>query len=134
MTFRLVMIAGCAAVLLAGPAASQEQTPIVNGRDEFVWNCADCHGQAGRGDGPLAAALIKSPSDLTKIAHRNLGIFPAQKIFDIVAGQESVVGHQSFQMPKYWERFKQTPGQRDFVAPEVRIRAIVEYLRQIQAP
>lgn len=134
MTIKAMMFVSCVAVLVASPAVSQEQTPIVDGRDEFVWNCADCHGESGRGDGPLAEILIRAPADLTRISHRNLGVFPAEKIVDIIAGKKSVVGHQSFEMPKYWERFKQQEGKPGFAAPEVRIRAIVEYLRQIQVP
>ncbi len=124
----------CAFIALPTLAAAQTQTPIFKGQDEFVWNCADCHGLDGRGRGPLAKALIKVPSDLTQIAKENLGVFPADKIFDIIAGKKSVNGHQSFQMPNYWDRFKQTEGQRGYDSAEVRIKAIVDYLEKIQAP
>lgn len=120
--------------LLAAPALAGDQTPIVSGRDEFVWNCAECHGEDGRGSGPLAKALIMPPADLTQLSRNNLGVFPADKVFGMIAGREDTVGHQSLQMPKYWQRFEQSEGRRGFDAPEVRIRAIVEHLRSIQAP
>lgn len=129
------------AILLAGIACwsapaiaadGTDQSPIVSGRDEFVWNCAECHGQDGRGKGPLASALIKPPADLTQIAKKNLGVFPDDKIFKIIAGTENVMGHQSFQMPKFWERFQNTEGKREYDPADVRIRAIIEHLKTLQ--
>ncbi len=120
--------------LLSAPSLAEDQTPIVSGEDEFMWNCAECHGFGGRGDGPLAEVLIKKPTDLTQIAKNNVGVFPADTIFAMIAGRENVVGHQSFQMPRFWQRFQQTEGERGFDKPEVRIKAIVDYLGTIQAP
>lgn len=120
--------------MLSAPSLAEDQTPIVSGEDEFMWNCAECHGFGGRGDGPLAGVLIKKPTDLTQIAKNNVGVFPADTIFAMIAGRENVVGHQSFQMPRFWQRFQQTEGERGFDKPEVRIKAIVDYLGTIQAP
>jgi mono/diheme cytochrome c family protein len=120
--------------MLSAPSLAEDQTPIVSGEDEFMWNCAECHGFGGRGDGPLAEVLIKKPTDLTQIAKNNVGVFPADTIFAMIAGRENVVGHQSFQMPRFWQRFQQTEGERGFDKPEVRIKAIVDYLGTIQAP
>lgn len=37
----------------------------VSGQAVFAANCATCHGQDGRGDGPAATGLEPPPSDLT---------------------------------------------------------------------
>ncbi|MBU2581582.1 MAG: cytochrome c [Alphaproteobacteria bacterium] len=134
MSLNKVAILALSIAGLAGQALAADQTPIVSGEDEFLWNCAECHGFEGKGDGPLAKALIKPPADLTKIAERNVGVFPEDTIAAMIAGKESVMGHQSFQMPKFWERFERSEGQRGFDPAEVRIKAIVDYLKTIQAP
>lgn len=134
MTLKKFAILALSAAVLSVPAHAGDKTPIVSGEDEFLWNCAECHGLDARGGGPLAEALIKPPADLTKIAKNNLGVFPADKIYKMIAGAEDVVGHQSFQMPRFWQRFQQTEGERGYDSAEVRIEAIVDYLKTIQAP
>ncbi len=134
MSLKNFVIIAMSSALLSVPALAKDQTPIVSGEDEFMWNCAECHGFGGRGDGPLAEVLIKRPSDLTQLAKKNMGVYPAETVFAMISGREGVVGHQSFQMPRFWQRFQQTEGERGFDKPEVRIKAIVDYLATIQAP
>jgi mono/diheme cytochrome c family protein len=43
----------------------QPAAPLARGRELFQQNCVQCHGDAGRGDGPLASALKPPPVDLT---------------------------------------------------------------------
>ena len=47
------------------------------GKMDYEANCAACHGQNGKGDGPLSTELRTKPPDLTLIAQRNDGVFPA---------------------------------------------------------
>ena len=111
-------------------AAYAEQAPkaIVSGADEYTWNCSTCHDRPGKGDGPLAELLIKKPSDLTRISRDNGGIFPSEHLFEVIAGRKDVAGHQTFQMPGFWDRFRQTEGQCGYNSAETRIREIVNYL------
>ena len=37
---------------------------IKRGRDLFIRECQQCHGKAGRGDGPQASSLLPHPADL----------------------------------------------------------------------
>lgn len=53
--------------------ASRKKNPIppdpgslLTGKEVFASNCAMCHGQTGKGDGPSAQMLNPAPSDLTK--------------------------------------------------------------------
>jgi mono/diheme cytochrome c family protein len=46
------------------------------GKQEFVRNCASCHGAGGRGNGPLAKFMTVGPADLTELTARNDGEFP----------------------------------------------------------
>lgn len=52
----------------------------------FAQNCAACHGAGARGDGPAAAGLLESPADLTLIAERSGGVFPADDVLAKVHG------------------------------------------------
>ena len=51
------------------------------GKDEYVRSCAACHGVTGKGDGPAAKSLIKSPTDLTKLSEANKGVFPISRVY-----------------------------------------------------
>jgi high-affinity iron transporter len=44
------------------PALAADPSP---GRAIYVAKCQACHGEAGKGDGPAAAALPKPPPDMT---------------------------------------------------------------------
>lgn len=135
MSLRTIAVLSLCAMAVAAPVFADEksrQTPIVSGEDEFLWNCAECHGFEGKGDGPLAKALVATPADLTQIARKNVGVFPKEKLFDVIAGRSSVMGHQSFQMPKFWERFRPSEGRPGYDSAEVRIKAIIDYLETIQ--
>jgi mono/diheme cytochrome c family protein len=58
-TITLLLIFGVTAILTcAGPAAAQE------GQKIFTSRCAACHGEDGKGDGPLAANFSPKPKDL----------------------------------------------------------------------
>jgi len=41
---------------------------VQRGRDLFLSNCISCHGNSGRGDGPVALALTPKPADLVVMA------------------------------------------------------------------
>jgi mono/diheme cytochrome c family protein len=43
---------------------------IVRGKKLYEQNCVSCHGQNGRGTGPMAAALSHPPADLTNHFHK----------------------------------------------------------------
>ena len=47
--------------------------------------CAPCHGYDGKGSGPVAGTLKTTPPDLTELATRNGGAFPADRIAAFLA-------------------------------------------------
>ena len=49
-------------------------------------NCVSCHGVDGKGDGPAAVRLSTKPADLTKIAARRDGMWPALEVMEILSG------------------------------------------------
>ena len=138
--FRLALLASAAfALTLAAPAAAQQPTvkrapikPIsdVSGAASFREYCTVCHGTSGKGDGPAAKALTKVPADLTQIAQRNGGKFPALSVQMSITGDTAVTAHGTRDMPIWGSVFHTVEG--DSVAA-LRVRNLVAYLEALQA-
>jgi putative copper export protein/mono/diheme cytochrome c family protein len=63
-SFRILLVAAYPSSFDVSPVAYTTES-IVRGARLYPRNCASCHGPAGRGDGPAAAALKVPPADLT---------------------------------------------------------------------
>jgi cytochrome c553 len=50
--------------------------PVDASKGEYIASCATCHGEDGKGNGPLSAELKTRPADLTVLAKKNNGVFP----------------------------------------------------------
>ena len=83
-------------VLVAGAQVAQAQE---SAKQYFQFACAACHGAEGRGDGPVAAQLKGVPADLTKIAQRHGGVFPAKKVYETIEGLAMPAAHGTREMP-----------------------------------
>ena len=135
-------ICGVTVVTLAAvsPAVdSQRQQPpsilldSVDGSDSFQRYCATCHGRAGKGDGQVAAALKTRPADLTQLARRNDGLYPAERVRAVVAGYGSALpAHGLTDMPVWGPIFRALDPSDVRVA--IRIDNIVEYVGRLQEP
>jgi mono/diheme cytochrome c family protein len=102
------------------------------GREEFQESCAACHGADASGRGELANKLVKPPKDLTMIAERNGGTFPFWMIFDIIAGDTTVEGHDSSQMPLFSQRMRGQESTGVFPPAPLRVLGLTHYLESIQ--
>lgn len=135
---RLSMLAALAAFAAAPVSAQTPGTPPppesrVGGSSVFRTYCASCHGQAGRGDGPVAQFLKRKPVDLTRIAERNKGTFPAERVFQMIDGRQGVKAHGDAQMPVWGDAFAKSTTDSDARAVKTKIEAVVEYLESLQA-
>jgi mono/diheme cytochrome c family protein len=120
---------------VAAPAFAQdkpEEQVISEGKSDYNWHCSACHGDSGKGDGPMAKMLIKPPADLTAIAKAKGGAFPFWRIYRIIAGKSPVPGHETFQMPDFWKRFSGDEKEWGFLPPHVRILELTHYIESIQ--
>jgi mono/diheme cytochrome c family protein len=102
----------------------------LKGSDLFRAYCAPCHGDDGKGNGPVAPALNTKPTDLTTIALRNGGVFSVKRISDIIAGDELVLAHGTREMPIWGPIFHQVEWDRDL--GNVRMQNVVQYVESIQ--
>lgn len=76
-----------------------------SGQELFEQFCSACHGETGRGDGPVAASLNVLVPDLTRLAERRDGSFPASEVRDIVDGSSLVTAHGTRTMPVWGYEF-----------------------------
>ena len=101
------------------------------GEDSFSFNCAPCHGRAGKGDGPVAAALKTVPADLTILSRRNGGIFPTTDVIAFIIGTgRPLPAHGPGDMPVWGPLFRALEASDPRV--KVRIENIVAYIESIQ--
>jgi mono/diheme cytochrome c family protein len=94
----------CSALVI-GPAPGYAQQPTDIGKQEYVISCAVCHGDKGKGDGPLVGWLKKPAADLTKIQKDNMGVFPFDRIYEVIDGREAVGAHGPRDMPVWGATF-----------------------------
>lgn len=101
------------------------------GAQVFKTYCASCHGAGGRGDGPMVEHLRKLPPDLTTYSLRNGGVFPSERIRQIIDG--TGVGAHGRDMPVWGDAFRTSRGGLTPEAVAKRIDDLVRYLATLQA-
>lgn len=75
---------------------------------EYLFNtyCAVCHGKDGKGAGPAAGSLKVPPPDLTTLARRHGGKYPAEYVTSVLQyGVGDLKAHGSPDMPIWGELF-----------------------------
>ena len=92
------------------PALSQDDDA---GLDNFLNNCAQCHGADAKGDGPRSAELHTKPADLTLLAKKNNGIFDPDAVYQLIDGRkQGSRAHLSADMPIWGCRHSSPPQLR----------------------
>jgi mono/diheme cytochrome c family protein len=131
----LASVLACA--LLPATSSAVAQAKSDSGQREFETKCAVCHGADGKGIGPFAEQLKRPLPDLTTMARRNGGVFPADRTFAMIEGAGA--GHGTREMPVWGldytiqatEQLPEMPyNQAKFVRQ--RITALLEYLSSLQ--
>ncbi len=102
-------------LLLSLPPASVSARTLAtinvpSGRELFREHCAQCHGDDGTGNGPMAKVLNVAPADLTAITRRASGKFPADRVVEIIRYGGNVSGHGSQVMPIWGLVFSKEGG------------------------
>jgi len=102
-----------------------------NGHDIFMDRCSACHGEDAKGNGPAVGALKIAPSDLTLLARRNGGTFPAERVKNIVGGWSDLTAHGSREMP-IWGHLFYAKNPADQQTATDRFNRLAAYLESIQ--
>ena len=127
----IALVLSWSATAHAQPQIKKEPIKQVAASDAagmYATYCAVCHGKTGVGDGPAAKALVKAPADLTKLAARNGGQFPAVKVKRYIEGADEVAAHGTRDMPMWGELFRSL--NRD--TAQIRVQALSDYLQGMQ--
>jgi len=130
--------------ILGQPALSAEVSSgvaLAAAATDFHNLCAPCHGQSGRGDGPVGHVMTTTPADLTTIAKRYSGTFPDELIYEKIEGLDMPLSHGTLQMPIWGDVFlneavgkitSTKEAKKAETKVERRIKNLVEYLKTIQ--
>src|SRR5574341_738411 len=89
--------------MTGGLALAQQKAKVDFGKREFDNRCAVCHAPNGKGNGPYAPYLKTPAPDLTVLSKRNGGIFPIQRVYEVIEG--AGLGHGSREMPIWGKAF-----------------------------
>jgi mono/diheme cytochrome c family protein len=106
-------------------------TPPESGSAMFSEYCAVCHGRDAKGTGPAAPALKVPPPDLTALAKRHNGKFPAAYVSNIIRSGGDAIAHGSKDMPMWGSAFwSLTP--HDEATVQERIANLTRYIESLQ--
>jgi hypothetical protein len=130
--FRTLLLASLLASLSTVAIAQEEDPSAIppprSAEAAFALYCAPCHGEDGRGSGPLSFGLSKPAPDLTTLARRNGGISPRDRLARLIDGREEIEAHEDREMPAWGEWFKLEGREGLGGADEQEIRKRIEDL------
>lgn len=139
--FRPIAVVHIAAALIGSSATALAADKLDVGKMQYDVSCAVCHGSAGKGDGPLKLQLVSRVTDLTVLAKNNDGVFPFDRVYQIIDGRQEVKAHGPREMPIWGRAFNMSTSvffenyPPDDIESNVRSRilSLVEYLYRLQA-
>lgn len=88
-------------------AAAQSDEILEIGKQEYMAACAGCHGETGKGTGPIAELIEIETPDLTTIRQRmEMGenAFPYRNTLMLIDGRNGLRAHGS-EMPVWGDRY-----------------------------
>lgn len=131
-------VAGFAAVaflVVPGPTWAGDdvldRAAAAKGQITYVRYCVSCHGEAARGDGPLAKDMRVRVPNLTDLSSRHAGSYPFDQVTAIIRSGKIVRGHGTLDMPAWGDAFKRTEGTEEKTVDAV-IRNLNHYLWSLQ--
>lgn len=124
---------------LTGDRWAAQQTPPTKksaptaGARLYKANCAVCHGNDGKGNGPPpeSSPFTEPPPDLTTLAKRHEGKFPDEYVELVLRNGTPAPQHGPAEMPVWGTIFK-AATKSDQAQISARIQNLISYLKSIQ--
>jgi len=139
--FRTIAVVHIGVMLIGLSATALAADKFDIGKTQYDSACAVCHGPSGKGDGPLKSQLVSRMPDLTVLARNNDGVFPFDRVYQIIDGRQEIKAHGPREMP-VWGRgfnmqssifFENYPPYDTESNARSRMLALTEYLYRLQA-
>ena len=135
-----ILLAAMMGAAATGLAAEKAVRKVDLGKLEYEANCASCHGAGGKGDGVLKPYLTKGATDLTVLARQNGGVFPMNRVYEVIDGRTDVKAHGGRDMPvwgrdynvKAAEYYMDVPYDPDAYV-RGKILSLIDYIYRMQA-
>jgi mono/diheme cytochrome c family protein len=104
------------------------------GKDDYLADCARCHGVDGKGRVQGMSAVPGYISvDLTQLSKKNDGQFPRQEVYDAIDGRKRFPAHFIGDMPTWGLKYNQAKlGPDNEKKLKRRISPLVEYIESLQ--
>lgn len=135
----LILIAIAAIAAIGAPQVAVADSGIDPGKSEYDAGCALCHGANGKGGGSFGELLQLTIPDLTTLAKRNGGVFPADRVYAVIDGREEIKAHGTREMPIWGKYFsvRSIPEYDDYrndseAFVRSRILALIDFLNRWQ--
>jgi mono/diheme cytochrome c family protein len=132
-----VCVTAASAATFTVNAVSAERLDI--GKREYEANCVVCHGAKGKGDGPFNDSLKVRAPDLTVLSKTNDGLFPVNRVLEVIDGRNQVKGHGTREMPIWGDVYnvQAAPQFDDYpynaaLFVWARTLALIDYLNRLQ--
>jgi mono/diheme cytochrome c family protein len=134
----IVTVLALGVLLCAQEAAKKEvkhvpikPTSAASGQEMYKTYCAVCHGTDGKGKGPAADAMKVPPTDLTVLAQKSGGKYPALRVAAVIRGEEALSAHGSKDMPIWGSLFWSMSGGHEAEVQQ-RVANVNKYIESLQ--
>ena len=126
--------------LIVSPVSGYAQGADI-GKQDYMDSCASCHGEDGKGNGPVAGFLKQKVPDLTILAKNNAGVFPFARVYDVIDGRQAVAAHGPRDMQVWGKEYREEGANRSggYALPAElssyargRIIALIGYISSLQ--
>jgi len=111
-----------------GPEPSTSKPP--SGAELYQKNCAVCHGMDLKGTGPTPYPF-RTPPDLTTLARRHGGKFPAAYVSKVLRNGVVMPAHGPAEMPTWGTDFREAEGLSSAQVTQ-RIADLTNYIKSRQ--
>lgn len=141
MEFRTIAIIHIGVMFISLSTMVLAENKLDIGKIEYETACAVCHGLTGKGDDGLLKELLAKPMpNLTVLAKNNKGVFPFDRVYQIIDGRQEVKAHGTRKMPIWGKAFnnqssayfKNYPAHDSESAARSRILALTEFIYRLQ--